>query len=240
MKKFVFLALAFCFLASVADASLILNVRVSGTTGNEPVVVDHVGQVVNFDVFATFSGAGVSDPNVKVIAFAALTSSTPNSTPALLGDITALTKTSSTGNIGSAHDGYDGLLLADGVTKHKDWGGTLPGNSSTGFLNWSNSSAVSLTSGEVQLGTMKWVCTQVPAAGVSTSLYVTPAVKTTGAGVAYTYSDNGGVANQYTAAQNNGTLLVGQQISLVTVPEPATLVLLGMGALALVFVRRRK
>jgi hypothetical protein len=248
MKKFVFLALILALFASTSYAGLILNVRQDGTTGNEPIIVDHVGQTVVFDIYATFgqTDGALNSPLIKVINVGVRANEVGGtagvSTPGLYGNISALLadKTSTTGSVGATHVGYDGVLTSAGTT-HGDWGGTQPGNSATGFWVWSNSAGVGLTNGEVYLGKMTWTCTEANQGTVD--LYAFPATKTTGAGNGYSYSDDGvGFAggNQYTQLTATGHLGIGQHCTINVVPEPSTFVLLGLGALALVFIRRRK
>jgi hypothetical protein len=239
IKKFVFVVLALFAVASVSYGDLVINVRVTG--GGNEVLVDHVGQVVNFDVYATFTGTPTA-PGLAAIALAARTISSPSIPGTLLGDITGLTQTSILGTVGRAHAGYDGLT-------HQDWGGDNPGTTGQGFIIWLNPVEVSTdANGEVMLGTMKWTATQVISGSIAW-LYVTPYISSiTGRPGFYNYTENGRT-NQYTQANVFGNVEgggpsviqpIGATICLNPIPEPSTQVLLGMGVLALLAFRHRK
>lgn len=240
MKKIALFTLVLCAIATVSQAALMVNVRLAAGQTN---IIDTVGQIVNLEIYATLP-AGTTAPGAVSISYGLKST---EDAELLAGNIANVVRGSifNTGSAGASHAAYDAV----GGT---DWGGTIPGTSTTGFATagtLSTSTGVwDAVKNEAVLGTFQWVATAVPSAYAETEVSAFNMIKAVAPDFLYdtsfNYWANGVNVKSTLTAYQTGTDWInpGATVTLTTqiVPEPSTLVLLGMSCLALLAYRRRK
>jgi hypothetical protein len=234
-RKFcvVLATLAIVMFASSAFAGLMVDVKALAGTGYEVsadgktvTVLPGTTPAINFGIWATVSGTdGVTNEKLQTMAGGVVqTEVIPNASALALADAT--TK--------GYKNPFDTQATA-AVTISKNLLGVASATSTTGCLNFRAASAIAAPSDPYswQLGTFLLNAAPGAANGIFSSInWSLPAGGTTAI-----FTIDG---QNKTAGTGAALLSVGAPVTVATVPEPATLVLLGMGALALVFIRRRK
>lgn len=229
-KKVSLLAIVICAVTSMSYAGLVISLTAEGQADPQNVVIDHVGQQVTIDVWGILSsgttGNGITQAAMQF-------HSVEDPTGGMWGDIS-----------GATHPAF--ILGSNGVQTNYDgnpdleWGGPVGGSSnSNNFFCSGTSSVAADATGKVKMGSFVWTATKVTPGSISTSvLSAVPWISSSTQKGVYKYLQDGVTYSNITT--DPGSFGTGATVTLTTVPEPATLVLLGMGALALVFVRRRK
>jgi hypothetical protein len=226
-------------LSNVAFGGMIVDMRNVTQTGSAAIdPVTHtislssadVGDIITFQVWATVSG-GASTNTVETSQMRIQETNTVGSTLEVHG------------NMGGV-DASQGLSLTMYTSNFQ--GGAKPTASTNSFGDTEFASTTYPFSARdaagpidasqgIELGVFTYKVTSVVGTSTTPTL-VSLVPKTTSAGASY-YQDGTnytGASGAYTAAASGGSW------KLQTVPEPSTLVLLGMGALALLAIRRKK
>ena len=218
--------LACGLMVSPASAAVELQVNVQLAGGGNSAIVDHVGQVVNFEVYAQLNGTG----GAALDGLSYLSGALMSGKSGLLGD-TAFTITNA-GLLGGANAQQGTVQDLDGDTD-LDVGGTS-GNSSTGWIKAQVSLNPVMVDGSerILIGTGTFTVKNLDPGG--TNLNWAYQVRTSGTKQTDNYRMGG---TDFSVIGNDSRLGVGDGLSIAAVPEPATIAFLAIGALGLI---RRK
>jgi len=221
-KKVALLAVMICAISSLCYAGLILDLRTTDST-----IIDHVGQTVNFSVYGVLpSGSATTTITGVAMNF----QSVEDASGGLQGNISNVLR-----NVAFSAVGSNGTERQYDPNPDMEWGGPVPATSVTGSFYPASISAVKVNAdGSLLLGSFTWTATQIGPGTSAISAF--PYMNATTQNGIFKYAVDGVTLSN--AAANNITS--GGPVPLVGVPEPSTIILLGMGALALVFIRRRK
>jgi hypothetical protein len=224
-------------LVSPAGAAL-LTVQTELASGGSSVTVDHVGQVVNLNVYGYFASADGSYTNDGInTAFGALRSSNGG----LLGGMTfsLISPSFTLGTASNSGSVSDMDLDGDKDVGAKD--GNLSG-AATGFWIGANAPTGQYVfctdSNRVLIGTATFTVDAGAVVGQSTIANWTWRQKLSGTGTNnQVYTMDGA---SHVVKGNDATLGVDLGTTITFVPEPATMTLLGLGSLVSLFIRRRR
>jgi hypothetical protein len=230
MKRCFVLGLLLSFvMANFAMAEILLTYDlrvVGGDTAKHKYV--NVGESVEIEVYAVITNHNDGEDSIASSSLRFI--STEATAPLTMGDMVSVTK-----NSAFALGALGGPIQYD-ENPDMEWGGVYPGTSTSGYFNPSNLAYI--PGPEVLLGTINWVASSV-GAGVEDHINAVAYVnKSTNRGY-YTFKSDG------TAYSNTNTYVAdvigyGADVVVEGIPEPSTWILLSMGALALLAIRRRK
>jgi hypothetical protein len=235
-------ALVAMLVAGNAFATLIIDVKAVDATGGAVIAsggktVDvtnaAVGSIITFDVWANFT-TGTTATNTITQIQGGMASVRDAANYAVKGNISPITQSASPIDWGMAGS-QDGVAVANAMNDL-----ILPVTPSASVWGAKNSlaQAIDFAAG-TKLGTFTYTVTGARAGeGLKTTVNFTPFTSTTVP--AGTWKEAGVSYSSLTTPKPYQVYAAGAPVELVAIPEPTTFVLLGMGALALVFVRRRK
>jgi hypothetical protein len=241
MKILVLVALV-ALMSNVAFAGMMVELRAVSATGTTTVTDAHnvvagaVGDTIQLQVWATLSGSSTGNYQFQ-LAQGFVTETVPTGYKAK-GDLTWGTTTGQSNYVYTAPYNTSSLPSTTTNTAGDKEIGLLATNA---FSARQGSMAVA-TGDPFQIGVLTYTINALNANGTAnTTVNFVPKNTNTGASYyvdATKYSGNTNVSGSGTTAPFAYTAGSGVTITTV-VPEPSTLILLGMGALALVFIRRK-
>jgi hypothetical protein len=232
MTKKVFMCSLVLIAAMAANsyATMIMNLDLRIAGDGKQATIDHVGQVVNLELYATFDGTNPATTGVMT-ASERYTSIESDPTQ-LMGDISNVVRSfGSLGANGLAITTYD-------ANPDAEWGGAYPTTSNTGYMNVADT--VYHTGLSVKLADLQWTSTVANGTtGATVNLQAVAFINSTTLKVSWKFEVDGVSANNNLNATylSSGAPVV---LNIVGIPEPSTLVLLCMGCVALLAFRRRK
>jgi hypothetical protein len=223
--------------SSVAFGGLIVDLRAVSATGTshvtdaKDVVIGGAGDVITFQVWATVSGS-TSIPVSQTFQTAGMNiTETVPSGGAVHGDMGPMSLLAYESQFQATSTIPNLLTNAAG---DKDFSDTSAGN--TWFVN---APAMLDATNPIQLGTITYKVKSILAGGDATMLNIVP---TTGTKFAALYAIDNVLkyANTKGGTPSAYLFTAGAPVTTTAIPEPSTLILLGMGVLSLLFIRRRK
>ena len=213
-----------------ASAGLTYDLRVSSTGGKTATLSVVPGDFVDLDLWAVVTGAtGNSAPEGFQYGYGSIVSTGPN----IQGSLSATVVDPFTSN--GAQNGQQADLDLDG---DRDLGSnaTAP---NTAFLLPISSGMTTNVSGQFKLATIRFTLenTVNPDGLTSISINFVPAAFAPGSGFEALWQEDGAMVSSKSLGASVG---VGAAVSIVSIPEPSSLLLLGLGALGCGTMRRRR
>lgn len=231
LKKVALISLALCLVASMSYAGMLFDLRIAGSPDPKAATIDHIGQVLSLEVWGMADTATGSTLLNNVSTASMRFTSVEDATNGLMGNMSDGQRSSAFTN------GALGTVQQYDLNPDAEWGGPFPTLSNSAYLNdLVLSGSVATVDGQIFLGRVTWTST-IAQLGSST-LQVVPFINSSTGQQAFKYTVDGVLKTN--SASNPIGVGSGAPVQLIGIPEPSTLVLLGMGALALVFIRRRK
>jgi hypothetical protein len=246
------LAMFACLIVSSAQAGIVYTLQVSdvqtpGTTRVDAThaTVERAGDVVNFDVWGVITTGDAAAPLANPATSGVLVCNLSFlKTGGMAGNLAATLSSQLAGTASS--NGIQADLNGDGSM---DVGSNLLTNAATGFFTGTSTGGTNPIFGnQILLGTLSFTAGDL-AAGPTT--INARARGSTGAAAGanslqqFRLDGTNVLAGKGTGTPDafvftNPVIFSGAAVTVSPVPEPSTIILLGMGALALVFIRRRK
>ncbi len=225
---------------SSANAAVLVTIDVrQATTNSKSIEITAPGQAITLNVYAEITNNNGDHSDDSIAAISLRFNSIEDATAALQGNLSSATAASAF-NLGSngAQTQYD-------ANPDFEWGGTATNSAVNNFTPTSAVQQAGSGAGtgptEVLLGTITWTQNGLPLVpGTFTDVNAVIYANLAGNGSFQLKSDGTLVSNQNAAANEAVTGPVHLFVAGVAIPEPASIGVLGMGALALVARRRRK
>ncbi|MGD0384474.1 MAG: PEP-CTERM sorting domain-containing protein [Thermoguttaceae bacterium] len=237
MKTFALSLVLVGLMATMASANLVLSLQAEGY-GSSTNISLSVGSstAIVFDVYAKIyesDGVTLASATTSSLTDAYMRFTSVEGTAGLMGNM-------STPTLGATWSALGGLGTEQNYDGNADWewGGAAPPTNTPGGYYY----AATLTppaGNSFLLGTITWTPTTATAGGVDT-IQVVPYIRNSNSTGYDSYALDGTTWTNQNVNNNPGGISSGTALTLTVVPEPATLILLGMGVLSLLFFRRRK